>query len=114
MPRSPRFDGDVWSASEIYTPSDENGGDTGGGGGDEGGDFVDTSGKAYLGVEHLRTREFHEPTHLAYILYLASEGDGGDGWFFYDDASFLADDGVDTIKPHNVDDSDPGRWRRKS
>jgi hypothetical protein len=49
---------------------------------------------------------------MAYLLFVATEGDGGGGWFRFVTSETDADDGVDVIKPDNIGSGDPGRWVR--
>lgn len=68
----------------------------------------------YPGVAALRAETDHVENQMAYLLYAVSEGDGGGGWFSYDEASSVADDSIDVLKPDDVDSGSPGRWIRRS
>lgn len=37
-------------------------------------------------------------------------GDGDGGFYFWDPTSLLADDGLDVVKPSDIDNVEPGRW----
>jgi hypothetical protein len=73
---------------------------------------ADTSGAGYAGVISLRARTEHTANQMAYLLFVATEGDGGGGWFRFVTSETDADDGVDVIKPDNIGSGDPGRWVR--
>ncbi len=85
---------------------------TTGGGGEVSCTCINDTGVA--GVEALRAITSHIHTQLAYLLYIVSSGDGGQGQFYYDATSTDADDDSSVIKPNNVDSGDPGRWKRVS
>lgn len=68
----------------------------------------------YEGVSVLRAEIVHVDNKMAYLLYAVSEGDGGSGWFSYEEASSVADDSIDVLKPDDVDSGSPGRWIRRS
>lgn len=73
---------------------------------------TDTSGEGYPGITSLRARTIHSANQLAYLLYIATEGDNGSGWFRFDAASTTADDGVDYLRPNDITSGNPGRWIR--
>ena len=74
--------------------------------------MTDTSGDGYPGIVSLRARTLHTANQMAYLFFVATEGDGGGGWFRFTVSSSAADDGVDVLKPDNVSVADPGRWVR--
>ena len=76
--------------------------------------IVDTSGTAYRGVAALRSRTAHLDTQLAHLAFVATRGDGGQGMFEYVSASTATDDGLNVLKPDDIDSADPGRWIRLS
>jgi hypothetical protein len=73
---------------------------------------TDTSGEGYPGIASLRSRTSHTSNQLAYLLYVATQGDGGEGWFRFDASSTTADDGTDYLRPDNISSGNPGRWIR--
>ena len=73
---------------------------------------TDTSGQGYTGIASLRARTNHTANQLAYLLYVATDGDGGGGWFRFDASSTTADDGVDYLRPNDITSGNPGRWIR--
>jgi hypothetical protein len=107
------FTGDNYDAAAAYTAADAS---------DVSGDTItpedtlttDTSGIGYAGIVALRARVTHSDNQLAYLLYVATEGDGGGGWFRFVATSTEADDGVDVLRPADIISSNPGRWRRVS
>jgi len=84
----------------------------------EAGDATTGSGSGsstgYDGVALLRAEIAHVENQMAYLLYATSEGDGGGGWFSYEESSSVADDSIDVLKPDDVDSGSPGRWVRRS
>lgn len=104
--RCPRLEGLAYDATATYTPSD-----------DEGEGVVSyisevSANRAIAGRTALRAITSHRDLQLAYLSYLATPGDTSGGEFLYDATSTAEDDGVDVLKPDNVDAADPGRWIR--
>jgi len=66
------------------------------------------------GVTSLRAFGNHANNQMAYLLYVATDGDGGEGWFRFKSTDTTTDDGVDYIKPDDILSGDPGRWVRAS
>lgn len=104
---APRLTGDSWDSGEAYTavPSDETG------------QILTVSDEAAVlaiqGRAALRALVRHEPNELRYLAYLVTAGDGQGGEFVFGATETTADDGVDYLKPDNVDSGDPGRWVRQ-
>ena len=67
---------------------------------------------AMLGRAMLRAYTRHQNRQNAYLAYLTAPNDGFGGEFIYSDISTVADDGMDVLKPDDVDVSSPGRWIR--
>lgn len=110
--RPHRFTGDAWSSAAAYTATT----------GEDLSGLVtttvvvseDASGAGYPGIASLRARVIHLDNQLAYLLYVATEADGGGGWFRFVSASADGDDGVDVLRPDDIISSNPGRWKRVS
>lgn len=104
--RCPRLEGLALDTSASYTPSD-----------DEGAGVIQfttvmSSDRAIPGRTSLRARTSHRDRQMAYLAFLVTAGDNVGGEFIYDATSTATDDGVDVLKPDNVDAADPGRWIR--
>jgi len=84
--------------------------DGGGGGGG-------SVGAGYAGAAALRLETVHvgggEPS-IAYLVYVAAPGDGGQGQFWWDSSETGADDGINLIRAADVPFPSPGAWRRLS
>lgn len=105
------FTGDNYDSAAAYTAADA---------ADVSGDTTtpedtlttDTSGTGYGGIAALRARTTHTDNQLAFLLYVATEADGGGGWFRFVAASTDSDDGVDVLRPDDITSINPGRWER--
>lgn len=108
--RPHRFVGDAYDSSAAYTATPASGlsGDTT----VEDSMAGDTSGYGYAGIAALRARTRHRDRDMAYLLYVTTDGDGGQGWFRFDAASTDTDDGVDVLRPDDTSGANPGRWER--
>lgn len=109
--RPHRFFGEAYDASAAYTVIDSEDSSTADSAASGGGSAVL---EGYAGVASLRARTEHTSDQLAYLLYVSTEGDGGQGWFRFNATSTATDDGLNTIKPTDIDVANPGRWIRMS
>lgn len=111
MRRPHRFTGEIWDETASYTAvSDE----------DASTSTPSTSGASsssvvigYAGFAALRAITGYVANQIVYLLYISTEGDGGEGNFRFITTETTADDGVDYGKPDNIP-SGPGRWVRTS
>ena len=111
--RPHRFTGDAYDATLAYEVVDSEDSSTTTSPVPSG-SASDTSGVGYAGASALRSRTTHTANQLAYLLYVSTDGDGGEGWFRYSTTSYTADDGVDTLRPNDISSGNPGRWLRIS
>lgn len=104
--RPPRFTGDVFDAAEAYTPASEEGTSVV--------NFTSSMSAIYgiAGRTALAALASHANRQVVYLLYLITDGDARGGEFEYQSSNTTPHDGVDVIRPDNVDEADPGRWIR--
>ena len=104
--RCPRFVGDIWDSSATYTAvSDEGTGPA----------TVVTVGGRYFGIAGrtaLRALTTHADMEVVDLLFLVTDGDANGGKFRFKASETTADDGVDYIRPNDIDAASPGRWVR--
>lgn len=82
-----------------------------------GGGSIGSVGAGYAGAAALRLETTHvggaRPS-IAYLVYAAVLGDGGQGEFWWDSSETGADDGINLIRAVDVPFPSPGAWRRLS
>lgn len=61
----------------------------------------------------LRASTNHQNTWAAWINGLLVSGDGQGGFYDYDSASVLVDDGINVLQPNDVGGGAPGRWIKR-
>lgn len=111
MRRPHRFTGDVWDATVAYTAvSDEDASTSTPATSSISGTGVTIG---YPGASALRAVTGYVTNQMAYLLYISTEGDGGEGNFRFNPDETAADDGVDVLQPTNLTVG-PGRWVRTS
>lgn len=107
MRRPHRFTGDKWDATVTYTAvADE----------DASTSTPATSSSVTVGragADALRSVTGYVSNQMEYLLYLETEGDGGEGFFRFKATETTADDDTDYLQPTNIT-SGPGRWVRVS
>jgi hypothetical protein len=69
---------------------------------------------AVQGVSALRGITGYENNQIQYLEYLTAANDGMGGHFVFDVNMTTADDGIDVVKPNDIDSAAPGRWKRQN
>jgi hypothetical protein len=102
----PAFRGDIWSADASYSPPPIHG-EPGGGSTPTAAILVAIPGKGAL-----RALTVHLDGQLVFLDYLTTPGDANGGNFVFRATLTNPDDGVDILKPDDIDAARPGRWQR--